>query len=206
MEKYQESTERHRRRSRSRSGSSERRHKKHKKDKKEKKEKRDKKDKSHQKKHKSDHRDKHRRDHSNEKVGSYEEYRRRHQSDDSEDDRNGRPKMTFQEKAQIKREEKEAEYRRKIEERPLKPYEMKLQAPKDNPMMEVVCNDRLGGKVRVKCYPTDSISNLKLLISAHTGTRPEKIRLQKAHIIFKDHITVDDYEIKDGMQIEMYYN
>ena len=73
-------------------------------------------------------------------------------------------------------------------------------------MMEVVCNDRLGGKVRVKCYPTDSIGNLKLLISAHTGTRSEKIRLQKAHVIFKDHISVDDYEIKDGMQIEMYYN
>jgi ubiquitin-like protein 5 len=73
-------------------------------------------------------------------------------------------------------------------------------------MIEIVCNDRLGGKVRVKCFPTDTIKNLKLLISAHTGTRPEKIRLQKGYNVYKDHITLDDYEVSDGMQIEMYYN
>ena len=73
-------------------------------------------------------------------------------------------------------------------------------------MIEVVCNDRLGGKVRVKCFPTDTIKNLKLLISAHTGTRPEKIRLQKGYNVYKDHITLYDYEVSDGMQIEMYYN
>ena len=73
-------------------------------------------------------------------------------------------------------------------------------------MMEVVCNDRLGGKVRVKCFPSDTILILKKLIAAHTGTRFDKIRLQKAHTVYKDHITIDDYEIKDGMQIEMYYN
>ena len=73
-------------------------------------------------------------------------------------------------------------------------------------MMEVVCNDRMGGKVRVKCFPTDTILMLKKLIAAHTGTRFEKIRLQKSHTVFKDHITLDDYEIKEGMQFEMYYN
>jgi len=105
----------------------------------------------------------------------------------------------------MRREAKEAEYQAKRAqweaERPKKPVELKIVAPRaaDNPMMEVVCNDRLGGKVRVKCFPTDTIENLKLLISAHTGTRAEKIRLQKAYTIFKDHITVEDYEIKDGM-------
>ena len=73
-------------------------------------------------------------------------------------------------------------------------------------MMEVICNDRLGGKVRVKCYPSDTIANLKLLISAHLGTRAEKIRLQKGYNVYKDHITLDDYEVGDGMQLEMYYN
>lgn len=62
-------------------------------------------------------------------------------------------------------------------ERPKKPVELKIVAPKENTMMEVICNDRLGGKVRVKCYPTDTIANLKLLVGAHTGTRPDKIRL-----------------------------
>ena len=73
-------------------------------------------------------------------------------------------------------------------------------------MIEVICNDRLGHKVRVKCMSSDTIGDFKLLVSAHIGTRPDKIRLQKANIIFKDHITLGDYEIHDGMSLEMYYN
>jgi ubiquitin-like protein 5 len=73
-------------------------------------------------------------------------------------------------------------------------------------MMEVTVNDRLGHKVRVKCSEEDTISEFKMLISAHIGTRPEKIRLQMAHVVYKDHITLGDYEIKDGAGIEMYYN
>ena len=73
-------------------------------------------------------------------------------------------------------------------------------------MIEVICNDRLGHKVRVKCMPTDTIGEFKLLVSAHIGTRAEKIRLQKSNIIFKDHISLADYEIHDGMSLEMYYN
>ena len=83
----------------------------------------------------------------------------------------------------MRRAEKEAEYQARLAkyeaERPKKPVELKIAAPKasENPMIEVICNDRLGGKVRVKCYPTDNIANLKLLVGAHTGTRPDKIRL-----------------------------
>lgn len=104
-------------------------------------------------------------------------------------------------------------------------------------MIEVVCNDRLGKKIRVKCNPDDTIGDLKKLIAAQTGTRPEKIRLQKwcvwhsllplaralaldsralcssalhclfssRYSIFKDHITLEDYEIHDGMGLELYY-
>ena len=66
-------------------------------------------------------------------------------------------------------------------------------------LIEVVVNDRMGKKQRIKCCPSDSILSLKKLISAQIGTRAEKIRLQKANIIYKDHITLEDYEIKDGM-------
>ena len=38
------------------------------------------------------------------------------------------------------------------------------------------------------------------------GTRPEKIRIQKWYTIYKDHITLADYEIHDGMGLELYYN
>jgi ubiquitin-like protein 5 len=57
----------------------------------------------------------------------------------------------------------------------------------------------MGKKQRIKCCPTDSIFDFKKLISAQIGTRPEKIRLQKSNIIYKDQLTLEDYEIKDGM-------
>ena len=46
-------------------------------------------------------------------------------------------------------------------------------------MIEVICNDRLGKKVRVKCNHDDTIGDLKKLIAAQTGTKAEKIVLKK---------------------------
>ncbi|TXG73844.1 hypothetical protein EZV62_002423 [Acer yangbiense] len=56
-------------------------------------------------------------------------------------------------------------------------------------MIEVVLNDRLGKKVRVKCNDDDTIGDLKKLVAAQTGTRPDKIRIQKwfADIQIKRH-------------------
>ena len=73
-------------------------------------------------------------------------------------------------------------------------------------MIEVVLNDRLGKKVRVKCNEDDTVGDLKKLAAAHLGTRHEKLRIQKWHIIYKDHITLGDYEIHDGMGLELYYS
>ncbi|KAH7049004.1 ubiquitin-related domain-containing protein [Linnemannia elongata] len=73
-------------------------------------------------------------------------------------------------------------------------------------MIEVICNDRLGKKVRVKCNENDTVGDLKKLVGAQTGTNWEKIVLKKWYTIYKDHITLDDYEIHDGMNIELYYN
>jgi ubiquitin-like protein 5 len=103
-------------------------------------------------------------------------------------------------------------------------------------MIEVVLNDRLGKKIRVKCKcvrvvsssssraldafvpqkktrltsrarsEDDTVGDLKKLVAAQTGTRPEKIRIQKWYTIYKDHITLEDYEVHDGMNLELYYN
>ena len=109
-------------------------------------------------------------------------------------------------------------------------------------MLEVVLNDRLGKKVRVKCNEDDTIGDLKKLgpfythiiyisfdltgkchthffwflfgsfslfslkkkiAAAQLGTRPEKLRIQKWYTIYKDHITLEDYEIHDGMGLEL---
>jgi ubiquitin-like protein 5 len=58
----------------------------------------------------------------------------------------------------------------------------------------------------VKCNEDDTIEDLKKLVAAQTGTRPEKIRIQKWYSIYKGHITLSDYEIHDGMGLELYYN
>lgn len=71
------------------------------------------------------------------------------------------------------------------------------------PLIEVIANDRLGGKVRVKCSPKDTVGDLKKLIAAQKGTKPEKIVLKKWYTIFKDHVSLEDYEIHDGMSLEM---
>ncbi|KAM7304808.1 putative secreted salivary gland peptide [Ixodes scapularis] len=72
-------------------------------------------------------------------------------------------------------------------------------------MIEITCNDRLGKKVRVKCNSEDTVGDLKKLIAAQTGTRWDKIVLKKWYTVFKDNITLGDYEIHDGMNLELYY-
>lgn len=54
--------------------------------------------------------------------------------------------------------------------------------------------------------PEDTIGDLKKLVAAQIGTRPDRIRIQKSNVIYKDPISLSDYEIKDGMGLEMYYN
>jgi ubiquitin-like protein 5 len=61
-------------------------------------------------------------------------------------------------------------------------------------MIEVVLNDRLGKKIRVKCNEDDTIGDLKKLVAAQTGTRAEKIRIQKWYNVYKDHITLVLYQ------------
>lgn len=72
--------------------------------------------------------------------------------------------------------------------------------------------------------PDDTIGDLKKLISAKTGTPAEKIVLKKwyynyilslytviivivsfRYTIYKDFLTLADYEIADGMSLEMSY-
>ncbi|KAH9975520.1 ubiquitin-related domain-containing protein [Lactifluus volemus] len=72
-------------------------------------------------------------------------------------------------------------------------------------LIEVIANDRLGTKVRVKCSPDDTVGDLKKLIAAQNGTDWRKIVLKKWYTTYKDHITLGDYEINDGMSLELYY-
>jgi ubiquitin-like protein 5 len=70
--------------------------------------------------------------------------------------------------------------------------------------MQIVLNDRLGKRVKIDCFSRDTVGQLKQLAAAKLGTRAEKIRLQKWKTIYKDHIRIEDYDISDGMSLEMY--
>ena len=48
--------------------------------------------------------------------------------------------------------------------------------------------------------------NLKQLFAFHIETKPQKKKLQNINIIYKDKITLEDYEFKDASSIELYYN
>ena len=66
----------------------------------------------------------------------------------------------------------------------------------------LICCCRIS-QVRVKCNEDDTVGDLKKLAAAQLGTRPEKLRIQKWYTIYKDHITLEDYEIHDGMGLEL---
>ncbi|GME94692.1 unnamed protein product [[Candida] boidinii] len=73
-------------------------------------------------------------------------------------------------------------------------------------MIEVVCNDRLGKKIKVKCLPSDTIEDFKKVLSLQIGTDYNKLVLKKGYMIYKNHITLEDYEIHDSMNLELYYS
>lgn len=72
-------------------------------------------------------------------------------------------------------------------------------------MIEVSANDRLGKKVRVKCLPTDTVGEFKQVLGVQAGMAPDKIVLKKGHMVYKDHIMLEDYEVEDGFNFELYY-
>jgi len=72
-------------------------------------------------------------------------------------------------------------------------------------MIEVLVNDRLGKKVRVKCLDDDLVGDFKKILALQLGTQANRIALQKGGNVLKDHISLGDYEIHDGTNLELYY-
>ncbi|XP_073898298.1 ubiquitin-like protein 5 [Castor canadensis] len=70
-------------------------------------------------------------------------------------------------------------------------------------MTEVVCKDCLGEKV--KFQTNDTTGDLEKLITAKTSTHKNKIVLKKSQIVLKDHMSLGDCEIHDGMILRFYY-
>ena len=73
-------------------------------------------------------------------------------------------------------------------------------------IIEIIVSDRIGKKNRIKCFLEDTIDILKKTVAIHIGVKYEKIKLQLGYQVLNDNITLEDYEIKNGQMIELYYN
>ncbi|KAL2811498.1 ubiquitin-related domain-containing protein [Aspergillus granulosus] len=71
-------------------------------------------------------------------------------------------------------------------------------------MIVVHVNDRLGTKAAIPCLPSDTVGNFKALVAAHIGREPHEILLKRqGERPFKDFITLADYGIGNGVQLDL---
>ncbi|KAL7950452.1 ubiquitin-like protein [Trichoderma barbatum] len=65
-------------------------------------------------------------------------------------------------------------------------------------------NDRLGTKSAIPCLPSDTVGQFKLMIAARIGREAGQIMLRRqGERPFKDHITLEDYGISNGVQLDL---
>lgn len=89
-----------------------------------------------------------------------------------------------------------------------KPRKEKKQGPAAMPpgqeMIVVNINDRLGTKSAIPCLGSDTVGQLKLMVAARIGREPGQIMLKRqGERPFKDHITLEDYGISNGVQLDL---
>ncbi|TWU73626.1 hypothetical protein ED733_002444 [Metarhizium rileyi] len=71
-------------------------------------------------------------------------------------------------------------------------------------MIIVHVNDRLGSKSAVPCLPSDTVGQFKIMVAARIGREPNQIMLRRqGERPFKDHITLEDYGISNGVQLDL---
>jgi hypothetical protein len=65
-------------------------------------------------------------------------------------------------------------------------------------------NDRLGTKSAIPCLPSDTVGQFKLMIAARIGREAGQIMLRRqGERPFKDHITLEDYGVSNGVQLDL---
>jgi hypothetical protein len=64
-------------------------------------------------------------------------------------------------------------------------------------------SDRMGTTLKVAVLQSDTIFKVKQQIGMKIGRRPERMTLSRAKINLKDNVTVSDYELADGVNLEL---
>ncbi|KAE8445171.1 hypothetical protein EG329_013668 [Mollisiaceae sp. DMI_Dod_QoI] len=77
-------------------------------------------------------------------------------------------------------------------------------APAGEPMIIVHVNDRLGTKAAIPCLASDPIKLFKAQVAARIGRKPHEILLKRqGERPFKDQLTLEDYGVGNGVQIDL---
>lgn len=72
------------------------------------------------------------------------------------------------------------------------------------PMIEVFVNDRLGTRVKVPCYASDTIKLFKAQVASMIGRHPREIMLKRqGQRPYKDQLSLEDYEISNGASVDL---
>ncbi|KLJ06396.1 hypothetical protein EMPG_10225 [Blastomyces silverae] len=73
------------------------------------------------------------------------------------------------------------------------------------PMIIVHVNDRLGTKAAIPCLASDPIRLFKAQVAARIGREPHEILLKRqGERPFKDQLTLEDYGVGNGVQLDLY--
>lgn len=76
--------------------------------------------------------------------------------------------------------------------------------PPSGPMIIVNVNDRLGTKAAIPCLASDSVRAFKAIVAAHIGRQPHEIMLKRqGERPFKDALTLEDYGVSSGVQLDL---
>ncbi|KAK4236720.1 ubiquitin-related domain-containing protein [Achaetomium macrosporum] len=77
-------------------------------------------------------------------------------------------------------------------------------AQQQEEMIVVTVNDRLGTKAQIPAFPSDTVGQFKIMVAAKIGREPHEILLKRqGERPFKDHITLGDYGVSNGVQLDL---
>ncbi|KAJ4356908.1 hypothetical protein N0V95_002922 [Ascochyta clinopodiicola] len=138
------------------------------------------------------------------------------------DDRSGR---SDRDRDSHRRDDRDDHRRRRSRSRDRRPHsdrERRPRSDKDKPatkpaptttastgeaMIIVTVNDRLGTKTQVPCLPSDPVKVLKAMVAAKIGRPVHEIMLKRqGERPFHDSLSLADYAISNGVQIDLELN
>ncbi|OKO94958.1 hypothetical protein PENSUB_11361 [Penicillium subrubescens] len=116
---------------------------------------------------------------------------------DGDRDRDREPRRRDDRDAPREDREKKVEKKEKKEKKPVAPQS-------SEPMIVVHVNDRLGTKAAIPCLASDPIKLFKAQVAARIGREPHEIMLKRqGERPFKDQLTLEDYGVSNGVQLDL---